>query len=214
MQLPGNATITSSAIGIDNNQMIIMGCSDGNMYGVDLKGDKPLKVWSTDVRGALLKGRPTVVDNRIYAGCGDGKIYIFDSTKPGTRSDVIDLTDPDGGAGSIDADPLIVKNKLYVGANLRDAFYGVDLNNKRFWRVMEKDIGFVTKGAAIMGNLAFFNTESGKLFCVDAERGFLHWVYKMPNTRFASSPIVVGNRVYCFTTKGLILGFDEPLSER
>jgi outer membrane protein assembly factor BamB len=79
---------------------------------------------------------------------------------------------------------------------------------------MEKDIGFVTKGAAIMGNLAFFNTESGKLFCVDAEKGFLHWVYKMPNTRVASAPIVVGNRVYCFTTKGLILGFDEPLSER
>jgi outer membrane protein assembly factor BamB len=102
-----------------------------------------------------------------------------------------------------------------VGANLRDAFYGVDLTNKRFWRVAVNNVGLITKGAAIMGHLVFFGTESGKLYCVDADKGFLRWVYAFkPGTHFCSAPIVVGNRVYCFTTNGLIMGFDEPQSER
>ena len=71
-------------------------------------------------------------------------------------------------------------------------------------------MGGVQLGAAASGNNIFFCTDTARFFCVDAENGAPRWTYLFPtNTRFSSPPLVNGNRVWCFTRNGVILGFDE-----
>jgi len=96
---PLPSAVTSSAIGIEKNSVLVMGCSDGNMYGIDVS-KPPQKTWSTDVRGAMVRGRPTAVDDRIIVGASDGKLYIFDASKPGSKRASVDLVDPAAGAGA------------------------------------------------------------------------------------------------------------------
>lgn len=204
------ARISSSVTGIENNSVLVMGCSDGSLYGVDL-GKETVRTWPTDSRGAIIRGCPTIVDDKIVVGAGDGKLYIFNSSRPGSKYAAIELADSAGGAGSIDAQPLIVKEKIYIGSAINEGFYCVDLAALRqLWHIPSQDMGTITKGAAVLGNLIFFGTDTGKLFCIDAEHGQIRWVYQMKNNKpFASAPIVIGKHIYCFSTDGLVLGFDE-----
>jgi outer membrane protein assembly factor BamB len=113
--------------------------------------------------------------------------------------------------GSLEAELLIVNRYLYVGAALKEGFWCVDIPaRKSHWNKVYPDMGTISLAAAAAGSAVFFCTDSARLYCVDAEKGFPRWVYQFPTgTKFSSPPAAVGNRIYCFTRNGLILGFDE-----
>ena len=198
------APATSAPVGVELSSMIVVGCADGNVYGVEMGKDVP-REWSTSRNSAVL-GKPVFAGDKLLAGGADGNLYFFDPSKPVDRGpDVMAL------GGSLDAEPLLLNGRLYLGSTLKDGFYGVDVaTRKKLFAKNYFEMGNVQFAAVGNANNIYFCTDTGRLFCVDAETGNPRWSYLFPaNTKFSSPPVMIENRVYCFTKNGLILGFDE-----
>lgn len=199
------SSVTSAVSGIEKSSTIVVGCSDGTVYGIDLGREAP-REWSTGVRTAMVRGRPIFTEDRLLAGTSEGNLYFFDPNKTvDRRPDLAEL------AGSLDAELLVSGRYVYVGAALKEGFFCIDLPGRKIhWSKIYPEMGSISLAATQLGSAVYFCTENGKVFCIDAEKGYPRWTYQFPaGVKFSSSPAAVGNRIYCFTKNGVILGFDE-----
>ncbi|HYF51524.1 MAG TPA: DUF4388 domain-containing protein [Planctomycetota bacterium] len=195
--------VTSQPAVIEQGAIIAVGCEDGNVYGLSAGGEV-VREWTTNAKAAAVRGRPFIYDDLLMAGADDGNIYFFESKKSGFGTAIV-------LEGAIVMEPLILKKRLYLGAVQREVFWCIDMaTRKPNWTKAERDMGGINQTPVTIGSQVYYTTDRGKVYAIDAEKGFPIWTYQVEGGRgFAGPPSALGKRLYVISRTGKILGFDE-----
>jgi outer membrane protein assembly factor BamB len=211
VQLPPRsvkATITAAPMSLDSG-LIVLGCNDGNLYGITTEGDVK-KEWKTGGGLGKIRGKPIVFEDSLVAGSEDGAIYRFDLSRDGFPIKSIRLE------GSIVSEVVPWKKRLFVGSTVKDNFFCVDFNfTDPVWD-KKKDplIGPVSTSPVISGERIYFGTDTGRFMALELDEkkggGKTRWSYQVENARaFLGPPLVKGQVIYAINSNGVILPFDE-----
>lgn len=202
--LQTRAPITSPAMALNEESLIVVGCQDGRLYGLTLN-DKPGREWNTGSDATAIRAMPVIYETQLLVPAEDGQIHFFQTARGGF-SERLKME----GAGAI-VNGLLVKRRYYCGTNLREGIWCADLPTRRaIWRRNDPDLGNFTNAPAILENTLFIGNDRGRAFAIDTEKGVIKWSYVFDGGRAMSgSPLVNGKRVYFVNIDGRILGFDE-----
>jgi outer membrane protein assembly factor BamB len=173
---------------------------------------------------------------QIIFGAGDGFVYGFDPTPPESGEEIRALTEiwrydcnppeykkakyPDAnGPSEVIATPVFWKNRVYVAMGQDpehgdgigilqciDATKTADVTEKgKIWSY--KDIGRSISTVSITEEGLLFVAEyAGKIHCLDAETGKVHWVHDTQAHIWAST-LVADGKVYIGTEDGSFFVF-------
>lgn len=205
--------------------LFVIGCSDGNVYALDVQSGTLKWVFETRHR---VWATPLVVSDTVYVGSMDHHLYALNLSDGTVRWDF----EADGAFASA---PVLRDGTLYVGA-FDDRFYAIDADSgderwhfdseNWFWgspalyddvvymvdvngnayavdaetgeQVWHQSLGVkVRAGPAVAGDGSrlFVGSEDGTLYALDAVDGFVMWPSESEG-QMLSTPVVDGSVVY------------------
>ena len=204
---------------VRERRLVFLGGGDGNCYAFAALAEVPRKpvtlktVWRCDCNPPQYRG-PSETGMTIRYTLGDRR-----------RTDSINKLN-DGsfvGTSEIIATPVFYKNRVYVAIG-RDPEHGRGRGSLRC--IDATKTGDVTKTStawayqgldrslctvSISEGLLYIADVAGRLHCLDAETGMVHWVYQS-NSRAVGSTMVADGKVYMPTEKCLnILAAEKKL---
>lgn len=127
---------------------------------VSVRIDKPAKLWQFEARRRQqpFYASAAVTEKLVIAGSRDKKIYALDRLTGQEKWNFIT-------EGQVDASPVIVGNRVYVGSLSRGGeFYVLDLNTGRQIQQILLDSA-VSGSVAVSGQYLLVGTEKGTLYC-------------------------------------------------
>ena len=207
---------------------------DGNIYAVDAKtGAQAWKFASEGERrftGKHLHGSdpaaesmpdpfdfylssPTIAEDTVYVGSGDGNVYALDPASGALRwkfhtGDVVH------------ASPAIANGLVYIGS-WDSFFYAIDAKSgKERWRFktgedhkIANQVG-IQSSATIANGMVFFGCRDSNLYALDAASGAKKWAYSTKGSWVISTPIVKDGTLYFATSdSGLFDALDAYTGE-
>ena len=207
------ATITSSAITVGTQDLIVAGVreadtADAKLYGYSLLKKTVSHKWNPRPEKVFgLRSKPVLWGDRLAVGGANGNFYFFDPANQSAPATAILLQ----GAGEFECEPLIVGNRLFAGTVQKDGFWNVDLaRHQPLWEFTRPGMGGISAQAAVLDETVYFATDKGRLYALDAAKGALRWSYEVEGgARLLSRPLIHGRRVYVVSAEGKIIGFDE-----
>lgn len=207
------ATITSSAITVGTQDLIVAGVreadtADAKLYGYSLLKKTVSHKWNPRPEKVFgLRSKPVLWGDRLAVGGANGNFYFFDPTNQSAPATAILLQ----GAGEFECEPLIVGNRLFAGTVQKDGFWNVDLaRHQPLWEFTRPGMGGISAQAAVLDETVYFATDKGRLYALDAAKGALRWSYEVEGgARLLGRPLIHGRRVYVISAEGKIIGFDE-----
>ncbi len=139
--------------------------------------------------GAIV-GSPLVVEDTLYVGSSDGKVYALDAVYGDKRWEF------DTG-GKIWTSPAVKNGVLYIG-NYNDKLYA--LSNQDGSIVWERQLpASLASSPVVSEDTVFFGTFDRYLFAVDSRNGSDRWRFPRDNPAdnwFWATPVVKDNVVY------------------
>jgi outer membrane protein assembly factor BamB len=204
-----------------NESMVYFGTATGNLYAYDQYGD--IKMWSfktganispppnTDPKSAinngLILGGPKIVNNRIYFGSWDGKVYCLDA-KDG--KEIWNFATK----SKIYASPAISNNRLYF-SNFGGQIFCLNLETgKEIWNVK------LPKGTlsspVVFGPRLWVGCKDSKLYCINTNDGKVLWSYQAPDNDYGieSCPVIDEKNVYGTTAGGATFALDRKTGKK
>ncbi|HEY2780838.1 MAG TPA: PQQ-binding-like beta-propeller repeat protein [Steroidobacteraceae bacterium] len=208
---------------------VYFGSYDGNIYSLDAKsGEQRWKFASEGERrftGKHLHGSdpagesmpdpfdfylssPTIVDDTVYIGSGDGNVYALDAAA-GTLRWKFHTGDV------VHASPAVANGILYVGS-WDSYFYALDAKTGQpRWRFktgedhnIANQVG-IQSSAMIAGGIVYFGCRDSNLYALDALTGAKKWVYSNKGSWVISTPIAKDGTLYFATSdSGLFQAVD------
>ena len=207
---------------------------DGNIYAVDAKtGAQVWKFASEGERrftGKHLHGSdpaaesmpdpfdfylssPTISEDTLYVGSGDGNVYALDAASGALRwkfhtGDVVH------------ASPAIANGLVYIGS-WDSYFYAIDAKTgKEHWRFktgedhkIANQVG-IQSSATIANGTVYFGCRDSNLYALDAATGAKKWAYSNKGSWVISTPIVKDGTLYFATSDtGLFAALDAKTGE-
>jgi len=143
------------------------------------------KQWSFST-DAVVHSSPTIVDQTVFFGSRDEKLYAIDSTD-GTEVWAFSTDGP------VVSSPAVVDGTVYVGSR-DENLYAVDANDGTEVWSFETDGPIVSSPTAIDGTV-FFGSDDGNVYALDAADGTEIWRVETGDNVF-SSPTVVDGTVF------------------
>jgi outer membrane protein assembly factor BamB len=128
---------------------------------VSVRIDKPAKLWQFEARRRQqpFYASAAVTDELVIAGSRDKKVYALDRKTGLEKWNFIT-------EGQVDASPVVVGNRVYVGSLSRGGeFYVLDLATGRQIQLLTLDSA-VSGSAAVSGEYLLVGTEKGTLYCL------------------------------------------------
>jgi outer membrane protein assembly factor BamB len=209
---------------------VYFGSYDGNIYSVDAKtGEQHWKFASEGERrftGRHLHGQdpsgesmpdpfdyylssPTIVQDTVYVGSGDGNVYALDAASGALRwkfhtGDVVH------------ASPAIANGIVYIGS-WDSYFYALDAKSgQQRWRFktgedhdIANQVG-IQSSATIADGVVYFGCRDSNLYALDAATGAKKWVYSNKGSWVISTPIANDGTLYFATSdSGLFNAVDS-----
>jgi eukaryotic-like serine/threonine-protein kinase len=209
---------------------VYFGSYDGNIYSVDAKtGEQHWKFASEGERrftGRHLHGQdpsgesmpdpfdyylssPTIVQDTVYIGSGDGNVYALDAASGALRwkfhtGDVVH------------ASPAIANGIVYIGS-WDSYFYALDAKSgQQRWRFktgedhdIANQVG-IQSSATIADGVVYFGCRDSNLYALDAATGAKKWVYSNKGSWVISTPIANDGTLYFATSdSGLFNAVDS-----
>lgn len=186
------STGIEAPVTVDGNTVYV-GCNDAVFYALDAQTGK--EKWRYNTFGNISTGA-VVVNGTVYFGCSDSRLYALnaESGKLKWFYAAFDMINASG--------PAVVNGVVYFGS--RDKYlYAINANTGAYmWSYnckvsLEMSSPTVANGVVYIGgwyDVGDFN-KAGSLFAINATTGALVWE-KLPNTGFASSPIVSNGMLY------------------
>ncbi|MGD0088358.1 MAG: DUF4388 domain-containing protein [Planctomycetota bacterium] len=221
------ATITSGAIGLEQQALIVAAVREPDTADPKLYGFSPQKKtvshkWSPNLEKVIgLRSRPVLfVDKtagpRLVVGATNGNLYLFDPTSQSAACEPVTIP----GAGEFECEPLIVGKRLFAGTVQGAGFWCADLvRRQRVWGFKPAQMGGVRSQAAFLDGTIYFVTDSGHLYALDEDKGEVRcrWEYQVEGgARLISKPLISDKklasgkrRIYIVSAEGKIIGFDE-----
>lgn len=211
---------------------VYFGSYDGQFYAVDAKtgalqwkfatdgerkfaakglhGCKPREQIIPDAWDCYLSS-PTVVDERVYFGSGDGNIYALEA-----RSGKLLWKHATNGV--VHASPAVVDGVLYVGG-FDTWFYALDAaSGAEKWKLKTGDDPQnhnqegIQSSATIVDGVVYFGCRDFHLYAVEAASGTVKWKHKI--TWINATPTVRDGRVYGSTSiPAMLFALDQKTGE-
>ena len=193
---------------------VFVGAFDGFAYALSL-GDGRI-LWRHDTHGAIPRD-----------AVASGANILF-----GSRSYDLVALDRETGQPAwtryfwfswVDSVPFPADGAVYIGSSDLLAVQALDsASGSRLWSAAvpgwswaRPAVGEASVYAGIIGNSAYFQPRSPGLAAIDRASGRLRWLFR-PQERapglsgFASSPIVVGDRIFAADLAGKVYAFEDP----
>ena len=128
---------------------------------------------------------PTVVNNRVYCGCNDFKLYCLDAVTGNY------LWDYQAGHWIVSS-PTVFNGRVYFGS-LDTNIHCIDADDGSF--IWSYDTGrAIHSSPAVVNDRLYIGSSDGKLYCLDAVTGGFIWSKSLGNIH--SSPTVFDNKIY------------------
>jgi outer membrane protein assembly factor BamB len=208
---------------------VFVGSYDGNLYALDAKtgeqrwkfafagehrftaphlhGSMPVAEFMPDPFDFFLSS-PTIVQDTLYIGSGDGNVYALD-----IESGALRWKFKTGNV--VHATPAVANDTVYVGS-WDSYFYALDAKTgKERWRFKtgeDRDIYNqvgIQSSAVIAGGLVLFGCRDSNLYALDAVTGEKAWSFSNDGSWVISTPIVKDGTVYFATSdSGLFRALD------
>ena len=152
--------------------------------------EKPVLVWKFKTGGPV-KSSAAIVQNRVYIGSDDSRIYALELAK-GKK-----IWEYKTG-GPVASSPLVLDGRVFAGSE--DAFlYALNASDgKPVWKYEtgEKIMGAPNWEKSGQGVRVLIGSYDFKLHCVDAVTGKSNWVYETGNYINGSPAIESGQTVF------------------
>ncbi|HEV7356962.1 MAG TPA: PQQ-binding-like beta-propeller repeat protein [Steroidobacteraceae bacterium] len=208
---------------------VYFGSYDGNIYSVDTKSGEQRWKFATEgerrFTGRHLHGNdptgesmpdpfdfylssPTIVQDTLYIGSGDGNVYALDTATGALRWKF-------HTGNVVHASPAVANGTLYIGS-WDSYFYALDAKSgQERWRFktgedhdIANQVG-IQSSATIADGIVYFGCRDSNLYALDALTGAKKWAYPTKGSWVISTPIAKDGALY-FTTSdsGLFLAVD------
>jgi eukaryotic-like serine/threonine-protein kinase len=213
----GNRVTSSPAV---YNGRVYFGSYDGNFYAVDANsGEQRWKFASEGERrftGRHLHGSdpagesmpdpfdfylssPTIAQDTVYVGSGDGNIYALDASSGALRWKF-------RTGNVVHASPAIANGIVYIGS-WDSYFYAIDAQSgQERWRFktgedqkIANQVG-IQSSATIAGGMVYFGCRDSNLYALDAVSGAKKWAFSNKGSWVISTPIALDGTLYFATS--------------
>jgi len=183
----------------DNGKMIAINrLAPGYTEGVPLRS-KGEWTYPSGVKsiGAIV-GSPVVVDETLYAGSSDGKLYALDALY-GEKKWEFDT------GGKIWTSPVIEGGVIYVSNFDRKLFAVSGADGTLIWQTELSSS--IASSPAVSGDNVFLGTFDNHLYAIDKANGKVKWNFEGGNW-FWSTPVVKDSTVYAGCLDNKIYAID------
>ena len=199
---------------------VYFGSYDGNIYAVDAKSGEQRWKFATEgerrFTGRHLHGNdpagesmpdpfdfylssPTIVQDTVYIGSGDGNVYALDAATGALRWKF-------HTGNVVHASPAVANGTLYIGS-WDSYFYALDANSgQERWRFktgedhdIANQVG-IQSSATIADGIVYFGCRDSNLYALDALTGTKKWAYSNKGSWVISTPIVKDGTLYFATS--------------
>jgi outer membrane protein assembly factor BamB len=138
--------------------------------------------------GAVV-GSPVVVEDTLYVGTSEGKVYALDAV----YGESTKWRQPFDTEGKIWTSPAIKDNVVYI-SNYEHRFFALSrIDGSLVWEIELP--AAAASSPAVAGNDVFFGTFDNQLYAVDGTNGDVKWMFGGDNW-FWSAPVVKDGVVY------------------
>ncbi len=185
-----NAWISSSPA-ISDDDIVIFGARDGNIYFLEAKSGK------SRLRFRVVSGvesSPVIVGDRAYVNADDGRFYVLDLNERRRL---------------LDRQFLRVRNQLFIWNILKNppkqrGFIGS--------RRLSRSAG-VFATPAVAHDMLYVVSADGRLFAVDREARTVAWEFAAGRTLF-TPPTVVGDTIFVGAKDGKVYAVDAATGQQ
>ncbi len=154
-------------------------------------------IW-TYITGSNVQSSPTIVEDRVYIGSNDKKIYCLNAENGA-------LIWQNQTGGNIMSSPAVVDNNIYIGSNDGRVYCFDADNGEEQWN--KKIGGLVPSSPTIANGRLYVGSSWDKIYCLDTLDGTVIWAH--PTEDFVySSPAIYNNYVYIGSNDGKIYCLD------
>ena len=155
LDLRGQSVATAAVVG----DRIFASMVTNQVVGADLKDLKSLWAFEAAKRQQPFYSSPAVAEGLVVAGSRDNKVYAIDAKSGEAKWSFTTK-------GQVDAAPVIVGDRVYVGCLSDDGnFYVLNLKTGKLIQELELD-GPVTGSAAVGTDCILVGTDKGTLYCL------------------------------------------------
>jgi outer membrane protein assembly factor BamB len=142
---------------------------------------------------------PTVAEETVYVGSGDGNVYALDAA-----SGVLRWSFKTGNV--VHASPAVANNTVFIGS-WDSFFYALDAKTGNVrWRfktgedpAIFNQVG-IQSSAIVAGGLVYFGCRDANLYALDATTGTKVWSFNNKGSWVISTPIALGGTLYFATS--------------
>jgi outer membrane protein assembly factor BamB len=199
---------------------VYFGSYDGNIYAVDAKSGEQRWKFATEgerrFTGKHLHGNdpagesmpdpfdfylssPTIVQDTMYIGSGDGNVYALDAATGALRWKF-------HTGNVVHASPAVANGVLYIGS-WDSYFYALEAKSgQERWRFktgedhdIANQVG-IQSSATIADGIVYFGCRDSNLYALDALTGAKKWAYSNKGSWVISTPIVKDGTLYFATS--------------
>ncbi|MGH8313673.1 MAG: PQQ-binding-like beta-propeller repeat protein [Steroidobacterales bacterium] len=160
---------------------VYVGSWDGNFYAIDAESGQQKWLFKGGQDPAIhnqvgFQASAAVVDGAVYVGCRDAHVYALDA-RTGRKK-----WDYPTNKSWVNTTPAVANGIVYAGTSDSSRFMALDAATGRL-RFNFDAKGYVFSSPAIAGDTAYFGTQAGTLYAVDAKAGKVRWSFQTEAAR-------------------------------
>jgi outer membrane protein assembly factor BamB len=160
---------------------VYIGSWDGNFYAIDAETGQ--QQWQfkggqdpTIHNQVGFQSSATVVDSTVFVGCRDAHVYALDAGSGRKKWDY------PTNKSWVNTTPAVADGIVYAGTSDSSRFMALDAASGRLLFNFDAK-AYVFSSPAIAGDTAYFGTNGGTLYAVDAKAGKLRWSFQTEASR-------------------------------
>jgi outer membrane protein assembly factor BamB len=196
------APVTATPAVAGNHVYVGTGSSDGSSGAVVALTADGEKRWAQPLDGGVAASSPAVVDDMVYVGCQDERVYALDA-------ETGDIEWRFETEGSVDASPAVADGTVFVGST-DERFYALDrLEGTTRWTApIGESIG---APATVAGTHVYVGDGGGHLHALDTATGDRVWSYAATDGTIMTNPAIADGTLYVGTSAGELCALEpEP----
>jgi parallel beta-helix repeat protein len=192
-----------SSPSVANGKVYVGSYVPSGVYALDvLTGDI---VWNYMTPSGISLSSPTIVDNVLYIGSTDEKIYALQASDGTLLWNYTTL-------GAVYSSPAVADGIVYIGSVDSNVYALNATTGTVIWSFTTG--GEVFSSPAVVDGIVYIGSNDSKLYALNASSGELIWSYTIENIVWippASSPAIADGKLFVGSSDGKIYAFGPPL---
>jgi outer membrane protein assembly factor BamB len=206
---PHSASITTSPVVSEYFQIIVVGASNGWLYGFDIQNRDPMIRWRLPDpvgTGDFIRSSPAFVGTNLYFGSNSKYFYCLDLEKPpNDKSKGVQQKEKPSMKWSIKLDsavvssPAVSSGRIYVTTEAGMLYAISERDGSILWKYDTVDKKIDSSPAVARGYVVFAAERT--LYCVSESSGEYVWSTNSKKN-ISSTPLIGGDYVYYTSMDG------------